>query len=144
MCAPAADGADVGCLGLEGGRQGGLVDLGVVGQKHDVGSPVYLQMGKGLVGPFHQHLVGLRKTLSAGELGPWIDHHHGEPQHLGKTRQRDSHMHPPNDHQQRWRQERLDIDLDTGHDLLDRASLSPFGEHRLGVRPDRRPEIRDP
>ncbi len=139
----AADGADVGRPGLEGCRQRRLVDLGVVGEQHDVGRVIDFQLcerfvGPGgrqhFVGPRYQHLIGPGESLTVGEFLPGIDHDHAKAQFFAKAGQGYGHVHAAGNDQQRGRQEGLDVHARAGRWLDDAAPVGPGGQHpgRLG------------
>src|SRR5205823_5679358 len=82
--------------------QGGKVELGVVGEDHDVGGAVEGDLGQRLVRPGHDELVRLREPLVGGELGPSV--HDGDPvaHQLGQPVERDGDVDGADDHQVRW------------------------------------------
>ncbi len=136
MGAPASHGADVAGRFSEDPLQHRILEAGVVAQQHHVGAPIDLDLILDVVGPAHQHPIGLGKPLGGGEGGAGVGDHHPEPELLGHGGERFGHLVGAEDQELGLGGHRLDehlaLSIAEGPRLFVLGQLAGVGQHVVG------------
>ena len=106
MGAATAEAADVESIGTQGGRQGRVVKLRIVGQGHHRATRVQVLTGQRVVGPVVQDAKPV-KALWRSKRAARIDHRDAIAEHGGHGRQRLRDVHRADDEQPQRRIEHM-------------------------------------